>query len=277
MKNLYLLPSPNPSRLYYFGSSPELRLTKYPNLFRVFERSTQHIYIVANGKFSRDQYVTDGIEVIKASPKLVDAQGLIDRREWKKIILTTDGVLINEGVQSIPEEFLTWFVENPKCESVEVNEKSRCCGRCNGIDDLCYVDMCCDDHHVYGCETCYGKRVEYLITIPIYCTQKEEPKMNKIQQEIFEMEQELDVPSHLRWHNSKPKQDIIASEEDAKIFVDAMINPPEPNEKLKEAFKNYRKAEHQLESEIEHLIIRWNNDGSRTAGSLAREIIELIK
>jgi hypothetical protein len=166
MKNLYLLPSPNPSRLYYFGSSPELRLTKYPNLFRVFERSTQHIYIVANGKFSRDQYVTDGIEVIKASPKLVDAQGLIDRREWKKIILTTDGVLINEGVQAIPEEFLEWFIKNPKCGAVVIIEKSRCCGRCNGVDDLCYTDMCCDDHHVYGCETCYGKRVEYSITIP---------------------------------------------------------------------------------------------------------------
>jgi hypothetical protein len=27
--------------------------------------------------------------------------------------------------------------------------------------------------------------------------------MNKLQREIFEMEQELGVPSHLRWHNSK--------------------------------------------------------------------------
>jgi hypothetical protein len=30
--------------------------------------------------------------------------------------------------------------------------------------------------------------------------------MNKIQKEIFEMEQELGVPSHLRWHNTKPKK-----------------------------------------------------------------------
>jgi hypothetical protein len=36
---------------------------------------------------------------------------------------------------------------------------------------------------------------------------KEEPKMNKIQKEIFEMEQELGVPSHLRWHNTKPNQE----------------------------------------------------------------------
>ena len=31
--------------------------------------------------------------------------------------------------------------------------------------------------------------------------------MNKLQREIFEMEQELGVPSHLRWYNTKPKQE----------------------------------------------------------------------
>ena len=31
--------------------------------------------------------------------------------------------------------------------------------------------------------------------------------MNKLQREIFEMEQELGVPSHLRWHNTKSKQE----------------------------------------------------------------------
>ena len=32
-----------------------------------------------------------------------------------------------------------------------------------------------------------------------------------------------------------------------------------------------------LYSEIEHLIIRWNLDGTKTAGSLTREIMELVK
>jgi hypothetical protein len=32
-----------------------------------------------------------------------------------------------------------------------------------------------------------------------------------------------------------------------------------------------------LYSEIEHLIIKWNNDGTKTAGSLTREIMKLIK
>lgn len=33
----------------------------------------------------------------------------------------------------------------------------------------------------------------------------------------------------------------------------------------------------ELYSEIENLIIRWNNDGTKTAGSLTREIMSLIK
>jgi hypothetical protein len=36
----------------------------------------------------------------------------------KKIILTTDQDL--DGVQAIDDEFLEWFVENPSCESVEI-------------------------------------------------------------------------------------------------------------------------------------------------------------
>jgi hypothetical protein len=31
-----------------------------------------------------------------------------------------------------------------------------------------------------------------------------------------------------------------------------------------------------LYSEIEHLIIRWNNDGTKTAGSLTRDIMKLF-
>jgi hypothetical protein len=38
----------------------------------------------------------------------------------KKIILTTDPDLIKDGVQSIDDEFLEWFVKNPSCEEVEV-------------------------------------------------------------------------------------------------------------------------------------------------------------
>jgi hypothetical protein len=39
---------------------------------------------------------------------------------FKKIILTTDQDLIADGVQEIDDEFLEWFVNNPGCESVEI-------------------------------------------------------------------------------------------------------------------------------------------------------------
>ena len=92
-------------------------------------------------------------------------------RYWEKIILTTDPDLIADGVQGIDNEFLEWFVKNPSCEDVEIISMSRCCGRCDGVDDLCFTDMCCNDHQEYGCEICYGKRTQYKIIIP-----KEEPK-----------------------------------------------------------------------------------------------------
>jgi hypothetical protein len=38
-----------------------------------------------------------------------------------------------------------------------------------------------------------------------------------------------------------------------------------------------REEDKQLYREIENLIIRWENDGTKTAGSLTREIMELLE
>ena len=48
--------------------------------------------------------------------------GVDKTRKFKKIILTTDPKLINDGVQAIDDDFLQWFVQNPSCEEVEVSE-----------------------------------------------------------------------------------------------------------------------------------------------------------
>jgi hypothetical protein len=42
-------------------------------------------------------------------------------------------------------------------------------------------------------------------------------------------------------------------------------------------WEEVRPANETLYSEIEHLIIRWNIDGTKTAGSLTRDIMKLIK
>ena len=118
MKNIFLIPTDKPSRLYYHSDLKHLVLTN-KTMLREFVIN-QNIYITSNSKFVKDEYITDGVEVMKATPKLVDAQGLVDRRDWKKILMTTDPELIKDGVHPIGEDFLQWFVKNPTCIKVEV-------------------------------------------------------------------------------------------------------------------------------------------------------------
>lgn len=118
MKNIFLIPTDKPSRLYYHSDLKHLVLTN-KTMLREFVIN-QNIYITSDSKFVRDEYITDGIEVMKSTPKLVDAQGLVDRRDWKKILMTTDPELIKDGVHPIGEDFLQWFVKNPTCIKVEV-------------------------------------------------------------------------------------------------------------------------------------------------------------
>jgi hypothetical protein len=114
MKNIHVLPTDKPSRLIIYNS--KLELVNYPVITP--SKNQQNINITSDEKFVRGEWITDGIEVIKATPKLVDAQGLVDRRDWRKIILTTDQDLINNGVQAIDDDFLEWFVKNSSCERV---------------------------------------------------------------------------------------------------------------------------------------------------------------
>ncbi len=122
MKNIFLIPTPNESRLWRDLDSNKLRFDNIstPNSNECTKCSNEYMYITTDSKFVRDEYITDGIEVIKATPKLVDAQGLVDRRDWKKIVMTNDLELIEDGVQQIGDLFFRWFVLNPSCENVEV-------------------------------------------------------------------------------------------------------------------------------------------------------------
>ena len=47
-----------------------------------------------------------------------------------------------------------WYEQLEK----EVNKKTRCCGRCDGVNDICVSDMVCEKHKKEGCEICYGKK-----------------------------------------------------------------------------------------------------------------------
>jgi hypothetical protein len=119
MKNLHLLPTDKPSRLHYysvlnFGVSKE----------NLNWKQGRHIYITSDEEIKEGDWFFNGEHILQCSDVtdiIIDTEGQWSTIEdCKKIILTTDPDLIKDGVQSINDEFLEWFVNNPTCNSVEV-------------------------------------------------------------------------------------------------------------------------------------------------------------
>lgn len=81
-----------------------------------------NIYITSDEPIKIDDwYLTFTNKEVMGQPrKCEDANW--DFSFCKKIILTTDQNLIKDGVQSIDDDFLEWFVKNPSCEKVKVSE-----------------------------------------------------------------------------------------------------------------------------------------------------------
>ena len=123
MKNIHILPTDKPSKLYFYKKDKNLYI--YKELIDVKEiRSdcnNQNIYITSDEEIKEGDWVTNGLTIMIAN---LDGQPTMDDyHPWKKIILTTDQDLIKDGVQAIDDEFLEWFVKNPSCEFVEVKTK----------------------------------------------------------------------------------------------------------------------------------------------------------
>jgi hypothetical protein len=117
MKNLHLLPTDNPSRLFLNKNNDTFFLNEQ------FDESSpkiiaQNIYITSDSEIKKGDWVLNisNNRIFKQDNYKPDAYTLIF---WKKIILTTDTDLIKDGVQAIDDDFLEWFVKNPSCEEVE--------------------------------------------------------------------------------------------------------------------------------------------------------------
>lgn len=123
MRNIHILPTEKPSRLYEFGREYHLKIKPQEN-FR-----SHNIYITSDKTINQGDWHINLLtnEIEKASKNLsLNFKDTTDfgegiREQYKKIVLTTDEDLINDGIQEIPEEFLHWYVDNPSCEEVEVN------------------------------------------------------------------------------------------------------------------------------------------------------------
>ena len=141
MKNLYLIPTSQPSRLYK-DNNQVLTLNTHPVLKGIFTNgigSNQHIYITNDEEIKEDYVIAYGvvIKVMMFDDKILYfVNGTKAKREdCKKIIMTTDQDLIKDSVQAIDDEFLEWFVQNPSCEEVRIEEEdySQKCRECGEV------------------------------------------------------------------------------------------------------------------------------------------------
>jgi hypothetical protein len=129
MKNLHLIPTDKPSRLYKrnhdnsFGFSTDY----FPN---IGDTLNQNIYITSDEEVKEgDYFLYDGTKIRYKSNGTeyhgrdlchISGNHRYPVSESKKIILTTDQDLIKNGVQAIDDEFLEWFIKNPNCEEVGI-------------------------------------------------------------------------------------------------------------------------------------------------------------
>jgi hypothetical protein len=158
MKNIHLLPTDKPSRLYKSKITQNIFIC---NIISQYGDATynQHIYITSDEEITGFE---NNIWVIKGERIFLwqNTMALVSNNKPKKIILTTDQDLIADGVQSIDNEFLEWFVKNPTCEYVEVKHFGTCCG----------------NQSITQCINCEKYNPIYKITIP-----KEEPKQETLE------------------------------------------------------------------------------------------------
>jgi hypothetical protein len=126
MKNIHIIPTDKPSRL--ISSGKEFNLLHKSTI----DKRCKNIYITSDEEIKEgDWVVTPNKTIMLVTTKYTtESSFMIGNSKHKgspyyiefckKIILTTDQDLINDGVQAIDDEFLEWFVKNPSCKWVEV-------------------------------------------------------------------------------------------------------------------------------------------------------------
>jgi hypothetical protein len=118
MKNIHVLKTDKPSRLYSIGETLILSplSTKHEN------NIGRHIYITSDEEIKdirpyKGKWQLEQGQILNKFPSY-----LTDLSECKLVIMTTDQDLIKDGVQAIDDEFIEWFVKNPTCEWVTITE-----------------------------------------------------------------------------------------------------------------------------------------------------------
>jgi hypothetical protein len=131
MKNVHLIPTEKPSRLGYLTKKgkevfKDLRLFEKPMPI-ILDSENQNIYITSDEEIKEGNwmyYKHFGEDIVCKYNTMNSQNTNVNEHKpfYQKIILTTDQDLIKDGVQAINDEFLKWFVKNPSCERIEVEE-----------------------------------------------------------------------------------------------------------------------------------------------------------
>ena len=124
MKNIHVLPT---------DKFQNIKLSLFENKLYLGDIAStalpQHIYITSDEEIKEgDWYFTildneifkAGISTIRIMNDANKYSNTTYKNTHFKIILTTDQDLIKEGVQAIPDNFLEFFVKNPSCEYIEI-------------------------------------------------------------------------------------------------------------------------------------------------------------
>lgn len=120
MKNIHLLPTDKPSKLYSKNGNYKLDNNTIAMDWYISSAGYKphNIYITSDEitGFENDIWVILGTRIWLWQ----NTMALKSNNKPKNIILTTDTDLIADGIQAIDNEFLEWFVNNPSCEEIEV-------------------------------------------------------------------------------------------------------------------------------------------------------------
>ena len=124
MKNIFIIPTNKPSRLIKNNRGYALITDEFTQSdLDYIQAKFQHIYITNDEEIKEGDWFYDlDTKYVKVNQSWKNSN--LDLN-GKKIILTTDPDLIKDGVQSIDDTFLEWFVKNPSCERVEIGEGTR--------------------------------------------------------------------------------------------------------------------------------------------------------
>lgn len=222
MKNVFLLPTESPSRLYHHGIS-ELSFTKKNCIWE----EGRHLYITSEEDIEEGDWFIFYSKQLGWPPKVYRHNGLdihnfikvyedmsVDPMDCSRIVLTTDSLLVDD-VQEISDDFLQWLVENPGCEEVEVfYGLFSPTGRQVDPSDLSQNQSSCTWKYKVELD---NKREECRTGSLSECVKgiidKQLVEINNLQQETFESAAELDCPFEFTSRctigrcDCKPKQD----------------------------------------------------------------------